>query len=247
MKLNPGTIPAFVSGIILGGLGISDHYLRPEPQLALQSMHDSLGRSIWLLTWSAAAHSYLRCVLILIFVVITAALMAIAFRSSGKKIQPSLEDFLDLLLSLPVLVIGLVLAGFMGSGPYSLVVACFIGTIPNLTKIFLSRLQSLENEDYFKASLSLGSSHFRSLSIHGGPYLLEIIKAQLPSLITRLFLLDASLSFIGAYQPSSQESLGQLIFEGRDYLLEAPWIALVSGFFLFATLYSLKASRTIKI
>jgi peptide/nickel transport system permease protein len=42
-------------------------------------------------------------------------------------------------------------------------------------------------------------------------------------------LAEAVLSFLGVGPPPPTPTLGGIIAEGRDYLVEAPWITLVPG------------------
>jgi len=68
---------------------------------------------------------------------------------------------------------------------------------------------------------------------------LKLLVVIAPFLVTRLLLLETSLSFLGLGQVSEHETWGRLIYQGRDYLTEAPWILVIFSFPLCITLFSL--------
>jgi ABC-type dipeptide/oligopeptide/nickel transport system permease subunit len=68
------------------------------------------------------------------------------------------------------------------------------------------------------------------------PELLSSVVAVFPFLMTRLILIETSFSFLGIQSFTRGETWGRLLYQGKDYLLEAPWIIAYVGAPLFLTL-----------
>jgi peptide/nickel transport system permease protein len=61
------------------------------------------------------------------------------------------------------------------------------------------------------------------------PALRDSLLTLFPFVVLRLVLIETSLSFLGLSLIPEHESWGRLIAQGKDYLIEAPWILATSA------------------
>jgi peptide/nickel transport system permease protein len=118
-------------------------------------------------------------------------------------------------------------------------VAALFLLIPYLIRFYEGQIQSLLTKQYVFQSIALGAKSLHLFRLHILPELISATRAILPFLITRLLIIETSLTFVGTKQPSTVTTWGELLHLGKDYLLEAPWISFFGSLPLFLTLFSL--------
>ena len=96
----------------------------------------------------------------------------------------------------------------------------------------------MQTEAHIEAARALGATPLQIFFRHYFPELLQLLKAVLPFLITRLLLVETSLSFLGLGTVASHDTWGRLLYQGKDYLIEAPWILIIGAIPLSFTLFS---------
>jgi peptide/nickel transport system permease protein len=142
---------------------------------------------------------------------------------------------LETLLAFPSLLLALAWAAIRGPSWNTLVVSLMLGILPSFTRFVYVRVRELRNEEFILAARSLGSDTPTIIRRHIAPWILTLCKIQAPFLFAHVLIGEATLSFIGTGAPIGRETWGALLAEGKDYLLEAPHIAIASGIPLVLT------------
>ena len=158
------------------------------------------------------------------------------------------ERGLEFFLSFPYLLIALGLVAVTGPGWSTLVVALLLGSLPMFTRLMLVRAKEVTHENYFLISRSNGAGHLHLMSFHLFPNLMGLASVKAPNLFAQAIMAEATLSFLGVGAPIGKDTLGALLLMGKNYLLEAPHIALTSGVPLAFTVFSLQilSSRLVR-
>ncbi|MBI4308635.1 MAG: ABC transporter permease [Chloroflexi bacterium] len=148
----------------------------------------------------------------------------------GPKTDMVIQRFLDILMSLPGLVLAMVLVPMMGQSLIAVILAIGVVQAPRAARVMRSVVLSLKGQDFIQAARALGCAHGRILWRHISPNafspLLIIATAQLGTAI----LFEAALSFLGFGTPPPTPSWGRMLSsEGRDYFETAPWLAIFPG------------------
>ena len=157
-----------------------------------------------------------------------------------RLVQALFRQLLEFLIGIPGLILALALAAVNGPGWSTLLIALILGILPNTARLVQTRTRELLMEDYVLAARSLGATRTRIAIHHLGRGLLPILTAKLPSLFSHCLLAEATLSFLGVGAPLGTETWGSILAQGRDYLLEAPQIAILSGIPLILTLLAVQ-------
>jgi peptide/nickel transport system permease protein len=156
-------------------------------------------------------------------------------------VRYGLERGLEMLLAFPSLLFALGWAAIHGPGWSTLWVALLLGTVPPLLRLVLVRAREILAEDYVLAARSLGASSSRIAFKHLAPAIASLCWVKAHGLFAGALLAEATLSFLGMGAPIGHDTWGSLLAQGKDYLIESPHLALVSGFPLILTLLSLHA------
>jgi peptide/nickel transport system permease protein len=142
----------------------------------------------------------------------------------SSRLEFLLRAGLDFLSALPGFLIALAFGIFLpdAAGPFLL--GSLLLAAPTLTRFFESQLRHLRFEPYIQAAEALGAGPLHLWIRHYQPELLRMLRAILPFLALRLILLETSLGFLGLQQVPEHETWGRMLHQGKDYLIEAPWI-----------------------
>jgi ABC-type dipeptide/oligopeptide/nickel transport system permease subunit len=143
-------------------------------------------------------------------------------------------------LAFPFLLVALGLAAIRGPGWSTLFISLLIGLVPMFTRLVYARTREILAEPFIEAARGIGANPFRILIRHIVPNLATLVWAKAPLLFAQCLMAEAALSFLGVGAPIGSETWGSLLAAGKDYLIEAPHIALGSGIPLVFTLLALQ-------
>jgi len=153
----------------------------------------------------------------------------------GGRIDELVMRGLDLFLSIPPLVLGLLI---LTVAPPSLPLTVFaIGVIstPSVARITRSATLALRQEEFVEAARAAGEPGSRIVAFEILPNVWHTIVVEAAYKITSGMLLGAALSFLGLGTQPPDSDWGLMISEARAYIEPAPWMALSPGLAMCAT------------
>jgi len=160
----------------------------------------------------------------------------------GGWVDRGLMWFVDLLLSLPRLVLLLAITGlFRLKGAESLFLLIAILGLTGwmgVARIVRSQMLSFKEQDFVQAARALGFSDVRILFRHLIPNALSPVIVYCSLAIGSTMLTEAGLSFLGLGVSPPTSTWGSIINDGRDLLINAPWIATFPGLCIVAAVMS---------
>ena len=191
---------------------------------ALHPGYDAFGRNCIDLVSTAAVRSLMLMVPVGCFCIALALILSSSALLNHRRTEFWMRSFLDALSALPGFLIALAIGVFFSPTRGTFFLGAFFLAVPSLTRFFESQLRHLRHEPYILASVALGASPLHLWLRHYQPELFRMLRAILPFLALRLIVLETTLSFLGLQNTPDQETWGRLLYQGKDYLLEAPWI-----------------------
>ncbi|MFM9942953.1 MAG: ABC transporter permease [Hyphomicrobiaceae bacterium] len=140
------------------------------------------------------------------------------------------QRLIDIMQSLPLLVMALVMAASLGPSMTNTIIAIAIPSIPNVARIIRSNTLQLREMPYVEAARAVGMNEIEIAFRHVLPNtiapLIVLGTAQLGSAI----LTEASLSFLGLGIPEPHPSWGRMLSESAaEYVRTAPWLVIFPG------------------
>ncbi|XWN32640.1 MAG: ABC transporter permease [Devosia sp.] len=156
--------------------------------------------------------------------------LAAHFRGIVDEVISALVDFQA---AMPYFIIALAILAFMGN---SIVVFLFLMAIygwEKYARITRGLVLSAQEEGYARAMTALGAGPARVYGLHILPNILSPLIVQLTINFPETILFETSLSFLGLGIRPPLTSLGQMLGDGRDYLVTAWWLAVVPGVTIF--------------
>jgi peptide/nickel transport system permease protein len=140
------------------------------------------------------------------------------------------QRLIDIMQSLPLLVMALVMAASLGPSLTNTIIAIAIPLVPNVARIIRSNTLSLREMPYVEAARAIGMSEMR-IAIH---HVLPNTLAPLIVLGTAQFgsaiLVESALAFLGLGIPEPHPSWGRMLSESAaEYVRTAPWLVIFPG------------------
>jgi oligopeptide transport system permease protein len=157
----------------------------------------------------------------------------------GGRVDAFMMRLVDILYALPFMIFIVLLMVVFGRNMLLLFLA--IGAVEWLTmaRIMRSQVQSLRQQEFVEAAISLGLPTATIIRRHIIPNALGPIIVYTTLTIPSVMLLEAFLSFLGLGIQPPQTSWGLLISYGAETMEEYPWLLLFPGLALTLTLFSL--------
>ena len=157
----------------------------------------------------------------------------------GGRVDAVMMRIVDILYALPFMIFIVLLMVVFGRNVLLLFLA--IGAVEWLTMahIMRSQVQSLRQQEFVEAAISLGLSPAAIIRRHVIPNALGPIIVYTTLTIPSVMLLEAFLSFLGLGIQPPQTSWGLLISYGAETMEEYPWLLIFPGLALTTTLFSL--------
>jgi len=141
----------------------------------------------------------------------------------------------DMLLSLPYLLLVVVVAGIWGSSLRNVILIFGVLDFPLFTRMTRGEVLSLRESGFVEAAHMVGASGWFILRHHIVPNLVGVIITVATFEIANMILLEAGLGFLGLSVPPTIPSWGNMLAEGRNYLASAWWLASFAGLAILIT------------
>jgi len=149
-----------------------------------------------------------------------------------------IQRLLDIMQSLPLLVMAIVMAASLGPSMRNTIVAIAIPLVPTVARVVRSNTLSLREQPFVEAARAVGMGEVRIAVRHVLPNtlapLIVLSTAQLGSAI----LVEAALSFLGLGIPEPYPSWGRMLSESAaEYVRTAPWLVIFPGVAISLTVF----------
>ncbi len=140
-----------------------------------------------------------------------------------------LMRLMDILLAIPPMLMSISIVAALGQSMANLLIALSIAYIPVFARVIRSSIMSIKDQEFIEAAKCCGSSDKHIIFKHIIPNAIGPIIVQATLAMGATILIIASLSFMGlGIQPPASE-WGTMLYEGRDFLRQAPYLVIFPG------------------
>ena len=161
--------------------------------------------------------------------------MGVVAGYSGGGTDTLIMRMVDVLLSFPTLITGIMIAAILGSGLVKLIITIGIVFAPRFARMAYGPTLAVKELEYVSSAKVIGASSFRIIIRHILPNIFgEIIVAGTLWMGTAI-MIEASLSFLGLGVSPPTPTWGNMIKSGIDVLANAPWLSLFPGLSILIT------------
>jgi peptide/nickel transport system permease protein len=159
----------------------------------------------------------------------------------GGLVDGVIGRLFDTIFAFPSILLGIGLVAVLGSSIFNVVVAVAIINVPTLGRLTRVAVLTQRREEYVQAARVLGASTWRILGRHILPNVLPVLLVQTALMMGEAVLLEAAFSFLGLGSRPPAPSWGTMLNNGRNFLVQAPWLGLFPGLVITITILGLNA------
>ena len=158
----------------------------------------------------------------------------------GGKLDLVVQRFVDAWMAIPGLLLLLTIMSIVGRGLLQLILVLGISGGIGGSRLVRSAVIDIKENAYFQAAEVIGASKWRTFTGHVLPNIMPVVIIVFSINVGAVIISEASLSFLGFGLPVGVPSWGAMLSrEGREYMQQAPWLALWPGLCLTIIVYSL--------
>jgi peptide/nickel transport system permease protein len=199
---------------------------------------DELGRDILSRLLYGGRVSFFVSFVVVILSMSTGVTIGLISGFYGGWLDEVLMRLADIFLAFPGILLAIALMAVLGPSLQNVVIALVtIGWI-SYARIARSLTLKLRELDFVRASVNLGAGTFRILFQHILPNVIPTLIVQASFSFAGVILAESSLSFLGLGVQPPHPSWGTMLNEGKNHLLDAPYLMMFPGLLIFTSVLS---------
>lgn len=200
---------------------------------------DEFGRDVLSRVMEGARSALIGPLAIAVGAMLIGSVLGLLAGYRGGRTDTVVMRVVDLVYSLPGLLVAIVVGGVLGGGYLMAVALLTVLTAPNDTRLIRAATLEQRPRPYVEAAESLGLSGRRVMVRHIWPNVVPVIVAN--SFLTFAFALVslAGLSFVGIGADPSTPDWGRMLFDSRQLIFQNPWTAIAPATMIVLTALSM--------
>jgi len=212
--------------------------IRKAPSSAHWFGTDEIGRDVLArVIWGARASLLAGVVSVLISLSIGVPVGLLAGYAGGK-IDMLISRLTDAVLACPFLILAIALAAFLGPSLTNAMIAIGVSATPVFVRLTRGQTMAIKVEEFILAARAIGNPPWRVALSHVLPNVVPALIVQATLAIAAAVIAEASLSFLGLGQQPPAPSWGSMLNTAKNYIDNAPWMAVWPGLSIFVLVLS---------
>lgn len=200
---------------------------------------DELGRDIF----SRVLYGGRYSITMGLFAVLISQTMGIALGAVagyfGGQVDNVMMRALDIVQSLPAMLLSIVLSAVLGPGYMNTILALSVNGMPGAARMLRAQMMKVRDCEYIEAAQSINCSKFRIIVNHMIPNSFSPNIVQATMGVAHMITMAASLSFISlGVQPPTPE-WGAMLSGSRQFIRQCPHMVIFPGLAIAITILAL--------
>jgi len=196
---------------------------------------DDLGRDIVVRIAYGARISLLVGVVATSLAIAIGTVVGLSAGYFGGLVDTLLARFIDIILSLPFLLVAIALVSLTGPSLVIMIVVIAFFSWASVARIVRGQVLSVKEKEFVEASRSLGAGDGRIMFVDVLPNVIAPVIVYTTLLIPVVILFAAALSFLGLGIPPPTADWGGMINESTNYYRTSWWFLIFPGIALLLT------------
>lgn len=141
----------------------------------------------------------------------------------GGRIDEGIMRLMDVLISVPTLLLALLILTALGSSVWNAIMAIAIVNVPRLARVIRGSTLSVKEEAFVQAAQARGESHLYVMFVEILPNISAPIVVETSVRIGYAILVGSTLSFLGLGAQPPTPDWGYMIDQARNFIWNTPW------------------------
>ena len=200
---------------------------------------DQLGRDMLTRSLVGLRYSLLIGISTTILMVLVGAMVGLFSGYFGGWTDTVLMRLTDAQLSIPMIILAITILGVSRPTIPSIILVLGLAGWPVYARVMRSMVMAERKKEFVRGAMVLGATDMRIMFSLLLPLVLPPMVFVAVLDIARMMIFEAVLGFLGLGVQPPTPTFGNIIADGRKYLLNSWWIATMPGIFLVLTLTSI--------
>lgn len=157
----------------------------------------------------------------------------------GRWVDGIIMRAMDVLLSFPTLITGIVIVALLGPSLTNVIIAITVTLVPKFARIARAPTLGVKERAYIEACRAMGFSDARIIVFHIIPNILTEILVMASLWTANAILIEAGFSFLGLGVRPPTPTWGGMIRDGFEHIFQAPWMSIFPGLCILLAVLSL--------
>jgi ABC-type dipeptide/oligopeptide/nickel transport system permease subunit len=153
----------------------------------------------------------------------------------GSRTDWIIMTIVNVMLTFPFVLLALAVIAVLGPSLVNMVIVLGVADWPLYARVIRAETLAIRERDFITAGRALGMSHLRIVFRQILPNLVSVIVVIATLQVARVIILESFLSFLGLGVQPPTPAWGNMLGEGRVYMLNSWWIAAFPGLAIFVT------------
>ncbi|OCP03401.1 MULTISPECIES: ABC transporter permease [unclassified Ensifer] len=202
---------------------------------------DALGRDLYARIVYGAVHSLTGAFVAVSLGLVIGTGLGVVAGSVRRRLDDVIMRIIDVLLSIPPLLLSLSIIILLGFGTVNAAIAVGVTSVAGFARLARAEVVRVRRSDYVEAAFGSGGTFAAVLWRHVLPNALTSVLAFASLQFGSAVLQISTLGFLGYGAPPPTPEWGLLIAEGRNYISTAWWLTTAPG--IVVVLVVLAANR----
>lgn len=184
---------------------------------------DWMGRDMFYRTMKGITLSIKIGLLSSFFSGVVALVLGLMSATCGKVVDSIISWFVDLVLSVPHILLIILVCFAVGGGLKGVVIGVALTHWPSLARLIRSEVMQIKSSEYVKISKNFGKSNFYIAKRHIFPHILPQLLVGTLLIFPHAVLHEASITFLGFGLSPHEPAIGIILSESMKYLSTGYW------------------------
>ena len=157
----------------------------------------------------------------------------------GRRVDWVITMVVNVLLTFPFVLLALAVIAVLGSSLSNMIIVLGVAGWPIYARVIRAETLAIREREFVVAGRALGMSHARLIFRQILPNLVSPIVVIATLQVAQVIVLESFLSFLGLGIQPPTPAWGNMLGEGRVYMLNSWWIAAFPGLAIFTTTFAI--------
>jgi ABC-type dipeptide/oligopeptide/nickel transport system permease subunit len=162
-------------------------------------------------------------------------LLGLAAGYFAGRIDWTIMTLVNVMLTFPFVLLALAVIAVLGPSLVNMIIVLGVADWPLYARVIRAETMAIREREFVLAGRALGMSHVRIIFNQILPNLVSVIVVIATLQVARVIILESFLSFLGLGVQPPTPAWGNMLGEGRVYMLNSWWIATFPGLAIFIT------------
>ena len=162
-------------------------------------------------------------------------LLGLAAGYFGRRTDWTIMTLVNVMLTFPFVLLALAVIAVLGPSLINMIIVLGVAGWPIYARVVRAETMAIREREFVMAGRALGMSHVRIIFRQIVPNLVSAIVVIATLQVAQVIILESFLSFLGLGIQPPTPAWGNMLGEGRVYMLNSWWIATFPGLAIFVT------------